>query len=106
MMLVLGHFRQPILIKSRPNSQLQLRPPVGRSCEPRSSASDARILLTRAVEAIPLSVELWIPLARLESLDNAKAVLNKARKAIPMIACDLDRNRSPVGAASLLAFQT
>ena len=48
-----------------------------------SSASDARILLARAVEVIPLSVELWLALARLESTDKAKAVLNKARKAVP-----------------------
>jgi len=48
-----------------------------------SSASDARILLARAVEVIPLSVELWLALARLESPDKAKAVLNKARKAVP-----------------------
>ena len=48
-----------------------------------SSASDARILLSRAVEVIPLSVELWLGLARLETPEKAKAVLNKARKAVP-----------------------
>ena len=48
-----------------------------------SSASDARILLSRAVEVIPLSVELWLALARLETPDRAKAVLNKARKSVP-----------------------
>lgn len=48
-----------------------------------SSHNDARILLSRAVEVIPLSVELWLALARLETPDRAKAVLNKARKAIP-----------------------
>ena len=48
-----------------------------------SSASDARILLSRAVEVIPQSVELWLALARLETPDKAKAVLNKARKAVP-----------------------
>jgi pre-mRNA-processing factor 6 len=48
-----------------------------------SSASDARILLSRAVEVIPLSVELWLALARLETPEKAKAVLNKARKAVP-----------------------
>jgi pre-mRNA-processing factor 6 len=47
------------------------------------SITDARILLSRAVEVIPLSVELWLTLARLETPDKAKAVLNKARKAIP-----------------------
>lgn len=47
------------------------------------SANDARILLSRAVEVIPLSVELWLALARLETPERAKAVLNKARAAIP-----------------------
>lgn len=47
------------------------------------SITDARILLARAVEVIPLSVELWLALARLETPEKAKAVLNKARKAIP-----------------------
>ena len=44
---------------------------------------DARILLTRAVEVIPNSVELWLTLARLETPENAKKVLNSARKVIP-----------------------
>lgn len=48
-----------------------------------ASASDARILLARAVEVIPQSVELWLALARLETPEKAKAVLNKARKAVP-----------------------
>lgn len=48
-----------------------------------SSATDARILLSRAVEVIPLSVELWLALARLEVPERSKAVLNKARKAVP-----------------------
>ena len=48
-----------------------------------TSPVDARILLSRAVEVIPLSVELWLALARLETPENAKAVLNKARKAVP-----------------------
>jgi pre-mRNA-processing factor 6 len=48
-----------------------------------TSPADARILLSRAVEVIPLSVELWLALARLETPENAKAVLNKARKAVP-----------------------
>lgn len=47
------------------------------------SIVDARILLSRAVEVIPLSVELWLTLARMETPAKAKAVLNKARKAIP-----------------------
>ena len=41
------------------------------------------MLLTRAVELIPHSVELWLALARLGNSQHAKAVLNKARKAIP-----------------------
>jgi pre-mRNA-processing factor 6 len=48
-----------------------------------TSPADARILLSRAVEVIPLSVELWLALARLETPEDAKAVLNKARKAVP-----------------------
>ncbi|TFK18041.1 hypothetical protein FA15DRAFT_675582 [Coprinopsis marcescibilis] len=48
-----------------------------------SSATDARVLLARAVEVIPSSVELWLALARLETPDKAKAVLNKARKSVP-----------------------
>ena len=48
-----------------------------------SSITDARILLSRAVEVIPLSVELWLALARLETPEKAKSVLNKARKAVP-----------------------
>lgn len=44
---------------------------------------DARILLTRAVEVIPTSVELWLTLARLETPQNAKKVLNSARMRIP-----------------------
>ena len=44
---------------------------------------DARILLTRAVEVIPTSVELWLTLARLETPENAKKVLNSARARIP-----------------------
>ncbi|KAF7313596.1 TPR-REGION domain-containing protein [Mycena chlorophos] len=47
-----------------------------------SSAADARILLARAVEVIPSSVELWLALARLETPERAKGVLNKARKAV------------------------
>jgi pre-mRNA-processing factor 6 len=48
-----------------------------------TSASDARILLARAVEVIPSSVELWLALARLETPEKAKGVLNKARRAVP-----------------------
>lgn len=44
---------------------------------------DARILLSRAVECCPTSVELWLALARLETYENARKVLNKARENIP-----------------------
>lgn len=45
----------------------------------------ARVLLTRAVEegCCPLSVDLWLALARLEDYQNAKRVLNDARKKVP-----------------------
>lgn len=39
-----------------------------------ASESDARVLLSRAVECCPTHVELWLALARLESYDNAKKV--------------------------------
>lgn len=45
--------------------------------------ADARVLLARAVEVVPLSVELWLALARIEKPEKARGVLNKARKAIP-----------------------
>uniref|UniRef100_A0A673FT08 Pre-mRNA-processing factor 6 n=1 Tax=Sinocyclocheilus rhinocerous TaxID=307959 RepID=A0A673FT08_9TELE len=44
---------------------------------------DARIMLSRAVECCPTSVELWLALARLETYENARRVLNKARENIP-----------------------
>ncbi|KAG1054942.1 hypothetical protein G6F42_028863 [Rhizopus arrhizus] len=44
---------------------------------------DAKVLLSRAVELVPLSVDLWLALARLETYENAQKVLNKARAAIP-----------------------
>ena len=37
---------------------------------------DARILLGRAVECCPSSTELWLALARLETYENARKVLN------------------------------
>eukprot|EP00456_Euglypha_rotunda_P010868 TRINITY_DN12793_c0_g1_i4.p1 TRINITY_DN12793_c0_g1~~TRINITY_DN12793_c0_g1_i4.p1 ORF type:complete len:148 (-),score=38.95 TRINITY_DN12793_c0_g1_i4:18-461(-) len=40
-------------------------------------------MLSRAVELVPQSVEMWLALARLESYERAKWVLNKARQAIP-----------------------
>jgi pre-mRNA-processing factor 6 len=44
---------------------------------------DARILLGRAVEVVPQSVELWLTLARLETPKEAQKVINKAHKMIP-----------------------
>lgn len=44
---------------------------------------DARVMLSRAVECCPTSVELWLALARLENYENARRVLNKARESIP-----------------------
>ena len=41
---------------------------------------------SRAVECCPQHVELWLALARLESYDNARKVLNKARQAFPTSA--------------------
>ncbi|KAI5293207.1 hypothetical protein KEM52_005744, partial [Ascosphaera acerosa] len=45
--------------------------------------ADARLLLAKATEMIPLAVELWLALARLETPENAQKVLNKARLAVP-----------------------
>lgn len=44
--------------------------------------NDAKLLLARATELIPLSIELWLALARVETYENARKVLNKARAAI------------------------
>lgn len=44
--------------------------------------NDARLLLARATELNPSSLELWLTLARVETYDNARKVLNKARAAI------------------------
>lgn len=35
------------------------------------------------MECCPTSVELWLALARLETYDNARKVLNKARENVP-----------------------
>ena len=40
-------------------------------------------MLSRAVECCPTSAELWLALARLETYEKARQVLNKARKNIP-----------------------
>jgi hypothetical protein len=37
----------------------------------------ACLLLSHAVECIPTSVEMWLALAKLETYENAKKVLNK-----------------------------
>jgi pre-mRNA-processing factor 6 len=47
------------------------------------SPTEARILLARATELIPTSVELWLALARLETPERAKKVINQARKKVP-----------------------
>ena len=60
--------------------------------------ADARMLLARATDFIPLSIELWLALARLESPDNARKVLNKARKAVPTSYEGVDSRRSLRGA--------
>src|SRR5437762_5811458 len=39
-------------------------------------------MLARATELIPFSVELWLALSHLETYQNARKVLNKARKAV------------------------
>ena len=44
-----------------------------------ANEEDARLLLSRAVECCPLHVELWLALARLETYEQAKKVLNRAR---------------------------
>lgn len=43
-------------------------------------------LQSRAVECCPQHVELWLALARLETYENARKVLNKARQAVPTSA--------------------
>lgn len=40
-------------------------------------------MLDRAVECCPNQVDLWLALAKLETYENAKKVLNRARKALP-----------------------
>ena len=37
----------------------------------------------RATEAVPDSPDLWLALAKLETYENARAVLNKAREKLP-----------------------
>lgn len=40
-------------------------------------------MLHKAVECIPSKLEFWLALARLETYEEAKAVLNKARFYLP-----------------------
>lgn len=40
-------------------------------------------MLSRAVECCSQSVELWLALANLETYEEARKVLNRARKNIP-----------------------
>lgn len=39
--------------------------------------------LSSFARCVPQSTEMWLALARLESYENARVVLNKARQAIP-----------------------
>lgn len=48
-----------------------------------ASPEEARVILARAVQVIPQSVELWLALARLEEPKAARGVLNRARKEVP-----------------------
>ena len=48
-----------------------------------TESADALVLLSRAVEVLPHSVELWLALARLETPERAKRVLNTARRSVP-----------------------
>ncbi|RPA95755.1 hypothetical protein L873DRAFT_1829739 [Choiromyces venosus 120613-1] len=45
--------------------------------------ADTKILLARAAQLVPLSIELWLTLAGLETFENIQALLNNAHKAIP-----------------------
>jgi hypothetical protein len=57
-----------------------LQPSIPMALNHANPTTDARILLSRAVEAIPLSVELWLALAlalaRIETPECTKDVLN------------------------------
>lgn len=44
---------------------------------------DVKILLSLAIEKIPSCVDMWLALAKLETYENARKVLNQARKTIP-----------------------
>ena len=51
--------------------------------ESEEDLEEAKILLYKAVECIPMNLDMWMALAKLENYDKAKAVLNRARKSIP-----------------------
>ena len=53
---------------------------------PPHSPVPSRGVQSRAVECCPQHVELWLALARLETYENARKVLNKARQAVPTSA--------------------
>jgi pre-mRNA-processing factor 6 len=38
---------------------------------------EAKVLLHRAVECVPHCLEMWLALAKLETYNNARVVLNK-----------------------------
>ena len=44
---------------------------------------DVKVLLSLAIEKVPLCVDMWLALAKLETYENARKVLNQARKNIP-----------------------
>lgn len=44
---------------------------------------EAKILLYKAVECIPYELDIWLALAKLETYENAKTVLNNAFKKHP-----------------------
>lgn len=53
---------------------------------PSAAAPRPPVPQSRAVECCPQHVELWLALARLETYENARKVLNKARQAVPTSA--------------------
>ena len=77
--LIKSSLRKGLALEHIPNSVHLWKETVNLETSP----VDAHMLLSRAVEVIPFSVELWLALARLETPDKAKSILNKARKAIP-----------------------
>eukprot|EP00516_Mucochytrium_quahogii_P003871 CAMPEP_0203754038 /NCGR_PEP_ID=MMETSP0098-20131031/7700_1 /ASSEMBLY_ACC=CAM_ASM_000208 /TAXON_ID=96639 /ORGANISM=" , Strain NY0313808BC1" /LENGTH=862 /DNA_ID=CAMNT_0050644885 /DNA_START=361 /DNA_END=2946 /DNA_ORIENTATION=- len=66
------------------------------SIELEEKQENAHLLLGRATECCPEAVDLWLALARLEDYDQARVVLNKARRKNPsdprvyLAACALE----------------